>query len=110
VTTVRELSMTRPSALATACAPAFVAPAAQGQALGLPAVSTPTWLPTLAFNPEKLHATSLTISKINNYIGSGPATSITQDQKVSAQRVQTVQADMVKGGDARGIPPRGTPV
>jgi hypothetical protein len=99
----------RPSALASACAPAFVAPAAQGF-LGLPAVSTPTWLPTLAFNPEKLHATSLTIDKINNYIGSGPATSITKDQKVPAQRVQTVQADMVKGGSARGIPPRGKPV
>jgi hypothetical protein len=100
--------MTRPSALASACAPAFVAPAAQGSFLGLTAVPTPTWLPTLAFIPEKLHATTLTTSKINNYIGSGPA--ITQGQKVSAQRVQTVQIDMVKGGDARGIPPRGTPV
>ena len=102
----------RPSSLASACAPS-VPTFAQGH-LGHTAVET-LLIPTAPISG--LGA----INKINNnYMGAtsasgnGVATPITQDQKVSARNVagtvRTVQVDKVKGGNARGIPPRGKPV
>jgi len=115
VTTVESIQRDwRPSALASACAPAaaLVAPPAQVYVLGQPAVEIHVrTAPTFG-----LDARSLTTNKINNYMGStsamgeGMATSHRKDQKVSVQRVQTVAGDKVKGGNARGIPPRGRPV
>jgi hypothetical protein len=89
-----------------------VAASAQVRTLGQPAVeirvrTAPGFL---------LHAGTGATLKINNYngttsaMGEGTAASITYESKVSAARVQKAQVDKVKGGDARGIPPRGRPV
>ena len=48
--------------------------------------------------------------KINNYIGTTSAASTGENQTASVTRTLTVQVDQAKGGDARGIPPRGRPV
>jgi hypothetical protein len=103
----------RPSVLTSVSLSALaVAASAQVCTLGQPAVeirvrTAPGFL---------LHAGTSATVKINNYngttsaMGEGMAASITYEQKVSAARVQTAQVDKVKGGDARGIPPRGRPV
>ncbi len=106
MTTVeRILRDWRPSTLAASCPSAVsVVPAAEAYVLGSPAVAIQLrTAPTFG-----LHATTSTNSKINNSMNM--TTSHLQEQKVSAQRVQTVAGDKVKGGDARGIPPRGRPV
>jgi hypothetical protein len=103
----------RPSALAAACSPFALAGAAQVHLLGQPAV--PVRVRTAPTNG--LLPAAGAIVKINNYIGTvaaaaaeGATTSRKAISAASAPRVQTVQGDMVKGGNARGIPPRGTPV
>ena len=115
VTTVeRILRDWRPSALASACAhpTALVASGAQAYVLGQPAVE----IHVRTAPNFGLDAMTPTTNKINNYMGStsamgeGMATSHLKDQKVSVQRVQMVAGDKVKGGNARGIPPRGRPV
>jgi hypothetical protein len=113
---VERIFSSRPSSLASACAPS-VPTFAQGH-LGHTAVET------LLIQTAPISGLGA-ISKINNtepnnYMGAtsaygnGVATPITQDQKVSVRiiggTVQTVQVDKVKGGNARGIPPRGKPV
>ena len=109
---VKNLSDVRPSVLAPACTPALaVASVAQTYALGQPAVRG--WVTTASFG---LHVGRTASMKINNYKGTtsakgdGLATSIIEDRSVSAVRIQPVQVDKVKGGNARGIPPRGRPV
>ena len=112
----------RPSALAAVFIQFPPANAAQVHVLGQPAVSVQV---RTAPASGLLPATAGTL-KINNYIGTaaaapampaaaaeGATTSLLL--KVSAAqyksvRDEKVQRDMVKGGDARGIPPRGTPV
>jgi hypothetical protein len=105
----------RPSALAAACSPFALAGAAQAHLLGQSAVQVRVrTAPTNGLLP----AAGATV-KINNYIGTIAAAAAegatTSREPISAVptpalRVQKVQGDMVKGGDARGIPPRGTPV
>ena len=102
----------RPSVLAAACTPVLAAASvAQSNALGQPAVRS--WVATSLFG---LHAGRTDIRQINNYMGTtsakgtGMATSIAEGRAVSAMRIQPVQVDKVKGGSARGIPPRGRPV
>jgi hypothetical protein len=100
----------RPFGLAAACTPLAVAPVAQAYALGQPAVQSRVTNPAFW-----LHAGLAAREEINNYNGitsakgAGMATSI-EGRSVSATRIAPVQVDQVKGGDARGIPPRGTPV
>ena len=67
--------------------------------------------------PLKVECLAGATVKIDNYMGTiaaaaaeGATTSRKAISAASALRVQTVQGDMVKGGNARGIPPRGTPV
>lgn len=107
------LSDLRPWAPTSVRVPALaVAAAAQVCTLGRPAVeilvrTSPVFL---------LSAGAVATIKINNYIGTtsalgdGMATSTAYEHKVSATRVQAAQVDKVRGGDARGIPPRGRPV
>ena len=100
----------RPFGFAAACSPLAVAPVAPAYALGQPAAQSRVTSPTLW-----LHAGLIARKEINNYNGitsakgAGMATSIV-GRTVSATRISPVQVDQVKGGDARGIPPRGTPV
>ena len=101
----------RPSMLAAACVPSVLANAAQGTVLGQPAVQVR--VRTAPIFGHQLAEGGAT--KINNYIGTiaaAPAAerAATSALSSSALRVQKVQGDMVKGGDARGIPPRGKPV
>jgi hypothetical protein len=56
--------------------------------------------------PTGLSATK----KINNYNGTTSAMSIVEYPKASAPRQLQVEVGTAKGGDARGIPPRGRPV
>lgn len=121
VTTMATNLTWRPSALTAVCTPATPAIAAQALVLGQPAVSVQVrTAPIFGLLPATPGA-----PKINNYIGTAaaaPATGTAGDgattsliQTVSATqnkhvRNEKVQSDMVKGGDARGIPPRGTPV
>ena len=103
----------RPSAQAAACSPFALAGPAQVHLLGQPAVQARVrTAPTYGLLPA-----AGAIVKIDNYIGTiaaaaaeGATTSRKAISAASAPRVQTVQGDMVKGGNARGIPPRGTPV
>jgi len=115
VKTVAPYSTWRPSTPVSGCAPSLLARAARTDVPGLPAVrirvrTSPVFAFTLAT------AGALKINN-HNYIGivaaaaaaaEGATTSLSQP--VSAPRNEKVQGDMVKGGDARGIPPRGTPV
>jgi hypothetical protein len=105
------LSDLRPSVLSLVDASA-VAVGSQVCTLGQPAVeiqvrTAPVFL---------LHAGVSGSPKINNYNGTtsakgeGMATSTAYQQKDSAARVRTAQVDKAKGGNARGIPPRGRPV
>jgi hypothetical protein len=117
VTTMATTLTWRPSALAAACIQFPYANAAQAHALGQPAVSVQVrTAPAFGLLPATAGA-----PKINNYIGTAAAAPATPaaaaegattslSLKVSAPRNEKVQRDMVKGGDARGIPPRGTPV
>lgn len=108
---MERIFSSRPSSLASACAPS-VPTFARGH-LGQTAVET-LLIPTASISGLGV------INKINNYMGAtsahgnGVATPIAQDQKVFTAKVagtvQTVQVDKVKGGNARGIPPRGKPV
>jgi len=103
----------RPSAQAAACSPFALAGAAQVHLLGQPAVQARVrTAPTYGLLP----AAGATV-KIDNYMGiiaaaaaEGATTSRKAISAAAKLRVQTVQGDMVKGGNARGIPPRGTPV
>jgi hypothetical protein len=101
----------RPSALSPVNASA-VAAGSQVCTLGQPAVeiqvrTAPVFL---------LHVGAGASQKINNYNGTtsakgeGMATSTAYQQKDSAARVRTAQVDKAKGGNARGIPPRGRPI
>jgi hypothetical protein len=117
VTTMAMTLTWRPSALAAACIQFPYANAAQVHVLGQSAVSVQVrTAPVFGLLPATAGAL-----KINNYIGTvaaapalpaaaaeGATTSLLLT--VSAPRNEKVQRDMVKGGDARGIPPRGTPV
>jgi hypothetical protein len=122
VTTMATTLTWRPSALAAACIQFPYANAAHGNAalrhvLGQPAVSVQVrTAPAFGLLPATTGAL-----KINNYIGTAAAAPATPaaaaegattslSLMVSAPRNEKVQRDMVKGGDARGIPPRGTPV
>lgn len=110
----------RPSAPTSGCAPSLLANAAQVHLLGQPAVQIQVRTAP-GFGPAPVTAGAL---KINDYIGAigaiaaaAPAAAATEGATTSlnltvsaAERVQKVQGDMVKGGDARGIPPRGKPV
>jgi hypothetical protein len=91
----------RPSTVAAACAPHAVASAAQAHVLGQPAVRIRVrTAPTFRITPA-----GGATPKINNYInGIDAASAVEGAAKTSMQLV------LVKGGDARGIPPRGTPV
>jgi hypothetical protein len=124
----------RPSTLAAACAPALAtANAAQASVLGQPAVAirVPVVRDLSAFAgkdpvgsgfkvrtaPIFDHAVILGAEKINNYMGTiaaptaeGATASSLLPMNSAVARVQTVQVDKVKGGDARGNPPRGRPV
>jgi hypothetical protein len=122
VTTMATTLTWRPSALAAACTQFPYANAAQVHVLGQPAVSVQVrTAPVFGHLPAIAGAL-----KINNYIGTAaaapalpaaaaegattsllPTVSAAQYKNV---RNEKVQRDMVKGGDARGIPPRGTPV
>jgi len=100
----------RPSTLAAACVPS--ATVAQPHALGQPAVAI-----KVRTAPIFGHAADFGATKINNYMGTiaaavaeGATTSSLIPMNSAAVRVQKVQGDKVKGGDARGIPPRGRPV
>jgi hypothetical protein len=103
----------RPSTLVPACAPSVLASAAQPYALGQPAVSI-----KVRTAPIFGHASVVGAMKINNYMGTVAAVvtaeGVTESSLIpmnaAAVRVQKVQGDKVKGGDARGIPPRGRPV
>ncbi len=102
----------RPSTLAAACAPSALATVAQTYALGQPAVAINVRTAPTFGHPAQVGAT-----KINNYMGTVAAVSaegVTESSLIpmnaAAARVQKVQGDKVKGGDARGIPPRGRPV
>lgn len=103
----------RPSAQAAACSPFALAGAAQVHLLGQPAVQARVrTAPTSGLLPAPG-----AIVKIDNYMGTiaaaaaeGATTSRKAISAAAKLRVQTVQGDMVKGGNARGIPPRGTPV
>jgi hypothetical protein len=114
----------RASVPASACVPApaariVAAATTQGYLLGLPAVGGLG----RCFAPMSrlTKATSLSTDKIHNYMstthatGEGMTMSIGRDRMLGAERANRelptlVQVDMVKGGDARGIPPRGRPV
>jgi hypothetical protein len=103
----------RPSALVAARAPFAFGNAAQAHALGQPAVS----VQVRTAPPAALIAANGGALKINKCIGAAAAAPAAVDgtttslrQTVSAPRDEKVQGYMVKGGDARGIPPRGTPV
>jgi hypothetical protein len=67
-------------------------------------------------NEERISQAWTNAARINNYIGitsakgEGLAASSMYGQPVSAVRTQVVQLGKAKGGDARGIPPRGKPV
>ena len=101
----------RPSALPAVCTPSARANAAQAHALGQPAVSIQVrTAPTFGQAPAVAGAL-----KINNYIGTIPAAAAaglgaTTSLSLTAGPDRKGQGDRVKGGDARGIPPRGTPV
>ena len=45
-----------------------------------------------------------------SYLAEGTAVSILVDRKQASALLQTAQARMAQGGNARGIPPRGRPV
>ena len=112
----------RPSVLSAVRVSAFASDASgQDRTLGQPAVGL-RWSRSarqiqVRTSPVYLfHARIGATIKINNYNGTtsakgeGMALPTTYEQKVSVTRVQTAQVDKVKGGDARGIPPRGRPV
>jgi hypothetical protein len=91
----------RPSAPTSACAPNALAPSAQAHVLGREAVQIQVRTAPFA----ALAGESATV-KINNYID----TAMSNLPTPASAWAQKVQDDKVKGGDARGIPPRGTPV
>jgi hypothetical protein len=102
----------RPSTLAAACAPSALATAAHAYALGQSAVAI-----NVRTAPMSGHPANFGAMKINNYMGTVAAVTaegVTESSLIpmnaAAARVQKVQGDKVKGGDARGIPPRGRPV
>ena len=125
----------RPSTLAAACAPTMpslstaglpaLAPSVRGTAPAAVAQAYPLGQPAVSIHiPVKVrtapmfgHAAVVDAMKINNYMGTvaavvaeGATTSSLMPMNAAAARVQKVQGDKVKGGDARGIPPRGRPV
>jgi hypothetical protein len=133
VTTMATTFLGRPSTPASACPPNALA-TAQVPCLGQPAVAIPVRIvrDLSAFTgsdhagsgfkvqtaPIFGHAAVASATKINNYMGTIAAAAATEGATASSLlpmnsvfvRVQKVQGDKVKGGDARGIPPRGKPV
>jgi len=115
VTTV-EMTAKRPSALASACAPATkLWPAtvvqAQVNVLGQTAVeiqvrTTPT------FGVDAVTGTSVKINYMGytSAMGEGKADATLANLAVSVLRDHQVQDAKASGGNARGIPPRGRPV
>ena len=124
----------RPSTPAAACPPNVLANAAQVLVLGQRAVQVqvPVVRDLYAFAgkdragsgskvrtaPVFDHPAVGDATKINNYMGTiaaaatveGATTSSLIQMNSAFVRVQMVQGDKVKGGDARGNPPRGRPV
>jgi hypothetical protein len=108
----------RPSVLASVSLPPFaVACPVQAEVLGQAhvlgharlgqwAVSIRVRTAPVVSLPTGLSATK----KINNYNGTTSAMSIVEYPKASAPRQLQVEVGTAKGGDARGIPPRGRPV
>jgi hypothetical protein len=92
-------SAPRPS-MPTVGVPAFAVSPAQAHVLGLVAVATP------ASCKARTHNSMGTVS----YLAEGTAVSILVDGKQASAWLQTAQARMAQGGNARGIPPRGRPV
>jgi hypothetical protein len=104
----------RPSTPAAACAPsAVLADGARVLVPGQPAVQI-----HVRTAPNFGPAVIMGATKINNYMGTIAAAATAEGATASSLipmnsvfvRVQQVQGDKVKGGDARGIPPRGKPV
>jgi hypothetical protein len=108
-TVTKILNDLRPSTLVSAYAFAAAA-GAQDCTLGQPAVEIQ--VRTAPVVP--LHSGVGATLKINNYNGTasamGEGMAMSYEQKVSATRVPAVRTDKAKGGNARGIPPRGRPV
>ena len=108
----------RPSAVPSARVSALaVASAAQLCTLGRPAVEIQVrtaplfllpanWDAAVKINNETIHNYNGTTSAM----GEGMATPQSYQQKVSGTRSLLGRIGKVKGGDARGIPPRGRPV
>jgi len=126
VTTMATTTTWRPSALASACTPFPYANAARAHVLGhfagQPAVSVRVQTaPIFGLLPGGIAVPGGEAAlQLNNSIGTAAAApaaaasaAITLVSTVPtvpvAPRNEKAQA-MVKGGDARGIPPRGTPV
>jgi hypothetical protein len=97
-TVVSILNAPRPSMPAVRV-PAFAVTPAPTHVLGLVAVAAP--------NCKTRKDNSMgTVS----YLAEGTAVSILVDRKQASAWLQTAQARMAQGGNARGIPPRGRPV
>lgn len=79
--------------------PAFAVSPTQAHVLGLGAVAAPNCT-------TRKNNSMGTVS----YLAEGTAVSILVDGKQASVQLQTAQARMAQGGDARGIPPRGRPV
>jgi len=115
----------RPS-VPTAGTSAFVAPLAAvklarvcslgHRTVGVPAPISATRGTSARTSEARISQAWINAARINNYIGitsakgEGLAASSMYGQPVFAVRNQVVQLDKAKGGDARGIPPRGRPV
>jgi hypothetical protein len=117
-TVTRILNDLRPSTLASAYAFAAAA-GSQDCTLGQPAVEIQVRTAPVVPLHSGVGAT-LKINTFggadqrNNYNGTasamGEGMAMSYEQKVSATRVPAVRTDKAKGGNARGIPPRGRPV
>jgi hypothetical protein len=127
VTTVERTFLDeRPSALAAACAPSVVAPAAHAYVVGQKPVAVRLrgvqvgedgW--TMSGFGFIRSDSTIGISKINyrntgtaSAKGEGMATSL-RDQSVSVlrdQKVAAARSQNVRGDEVRGVPPRGRPV
>jgi hypothetical protein len=120
-TVVKFASDLRPSVPAVGVSPLAVAILGQVCSLGHRPVGVPAPLSAARTNEarsneERTSQAWTNAARINNYIGitsamgEGLAASSTYGQRISAVRTQVAQLDKAKGGDARGIPPRGRPV
>jgi hypothetical protein len=110
VTTVATiLRNRRPSVLAAACAPSVLGHAVRGSVLGQPVVQIRVrTAPVFGYPMAEASATKINYN--GTFAAAAAERAATPVLPSSAKWAQKVQGDMVKGGDARGIPPRGTPV